>query len=141
MYIHLFTFNKYLTAGRILVLQIRPASLLCLHKEYGIAVIRVHGKPWFFHGYSTLCKPLWGNEGWSLWPERPSWILVVLVVYSLFSTVWLRPKLHCRALSGFGRECNFCFVYITVFKVKEQAVKPSYVNFQYGRDLLLLNWI
>ena len=22
-----------------------------------------YGKPWFLHGSSTLCKPLWGKEG------------------------------------------------------------------------------
>ena len=71
--------------------QVQLASLLCLRSEYEVAAIRGHGKPWFFHGYSTLCKPLWGNKGWSLRPERPSWLLVVLVVCSLFFTVWLRP--------------------------------------------------
>ena len=63
MYIHLFVFNINLTAESMFVLQIQSASLLCLHKEYGVAAIRGHGKPWFLHGSSTLCKPLWGNEG------------------------------------------------------------------------------
>ena len=46
-----------------MVLQVRLTSLLCLRSKFEVAAIRGHGKPWFFHGYSTLCKPLWGNEG------------------------------------------------------------------------------
>ena len=38
------------------------------------------GKPWTFHGRSILFKPSWKVKGWSLQPEIPSWVLVVLVV-------------------------------------------------------------
>ena len=59
--------NMKLTTSFMLVCSNGPAFLLCLHKSMGCGD-KGYYKPWFLHGSSTFCKPLWVMRKWSLRP-------------------------------------------------------------------------
>ena len=77
--------NKYLFCNMVLIIII--FLLTGFGTTFRVDRARLEqflafGKPWTFHGRSTLSKTPWDNMGWLPQPKQPLWVLVILVICS-----------------------------------------------------------
>ena len=93
----------------MLVLQIRPASLLCLHKEYRVATIRDTVSPGSSMAHPPCVNPEGVMRDWSLRPDKPSWLSVVLIVCSLL-TLLVKTLALLQGSPASAVSVNFCFI-------------------------------